>query len=141
YYKDDSCWNADVKSKTTEDIISNRSFMEVLVLNHYVLVKNVFLLKGQGFPGQNKTPGPWSARVPMWQLFKRLGPVIPAPSTNTATTGAKIIIRLQAAISFPPEAEVERLLAMPTPSPSPLASLSPPSAGERLARCWESYLS
>nr|GEY64863.1 hypothetical protein [Tanacetum cinerariifolium] len=30
-----------VKSKTTEDIISNRSFMEVLVLNHYVLVKNV----------------------------------------------------------------------------------------------------
>nr|GEZ66834.1 hypothetical protein [Tanacetum cinerariifolium] len=30
---------------------------------------------------------------------------------------------------------VERLLAMPTPSPSPLASLSPPSAGERLARC------
>nr|GEY29473.1 retrovirus-related Pol polyprotein from transposon TNT 1-94 [Tanacetum cinerariifolium] len=41
YYKDDSCWNADVKLKTTEDIISNRSFMEVLVLNHYVLVKNV----------------------------------------------------------------------------------------------------
>nr|GFA28452.1 hypothetical protein [Tanacetum cinerariifolium] len=38
-------------------------------------------------------------------------------------------------ISFPPEAEVERLLAMPTPSPSPLASLSPPSARERLARC------
>nr|GEV99058.1 hypothetical protein [Tanacetum cinerariifolium] len=32
-------------------------------------------------------------------------------------------------------AEVERLLAMPTPPPSPLASLSPPSAGERLARC------
>nr|GEV84024.1 hypothetical protein [Tanacetum cinerariifolium] len=40
-----------------------------------------------------------------------------------------------AAISFPPEAEVERLLAMPTPSPSPLASLSPSSVGERLARC------
>nr|GEX54810.1 putative reverse transcriptase domain-containing protein [Tanacetum cinerariifolium] len=39
------------------------------------------------------------------------------------------------AISFPPEAEVEGLLAMPTPSPSPLASLSPPSAGKRLARC------
>nr|GEW25183.1 reverse transcriptase domain-containing protein [Tanacetum cinerariifolium] len=35
----------------------------------------------------------------------------------------------------PPEgtepAEVERLLAMPTPSPSPLTSLSPPYAGER----------
>nr|GEX73534.1 tubulin-like protein [Tanacetum cinerariifolium] len=41
YYKDDSCWNEDVKSKTTEDIISNRSFMEAFVLNHYVLVKNV----------------------------------------------------------------------------------------------------
>nr|GEV57625.1 retrotransposon protein, putative, Ty3-gypsy subclass [Tanacetum cinerariifolium] len=40
-----------------------------------------------------------------------------------------------AAISFPPEAKVERLLAMPTPSQSPLALLSPPSAGERLARC------
>nr|GEZ29144.1 putative reverse transcriptase domain-containing protein [Tanacetum cinerariifolium] len=40
-----------------------------------------------------------------------------------------------AAISFPLEAEVERLLAMPTPSPSPLTSLSPPFAGERLARC------
>nr|GEV25199.1 hypothetical protein [Tanacetum cinerariifolium] len=40
-----------------------------------------------------------------------------------------------AAISFPPEVEVERLLAMPTPSPSPLASLSPTSTGERLSRC------
>ncbi|GJQ98390.1 reverse transcriptase domain-containing protein [Tanacetum coccineum] len=37
--------------------------------------------------------------------------------------------------TLPPEAEVERLLAMPTPSPSPPISLSPPSAGERLARC------
>ncbi|GJS97243.1 reverse transcriptase domain-containing protein [Tanacetum coccineum] len=33
------------------------------------------------------------------------------------------------------EAEVERLLAMTTPSPSPPISLSPPSAGEHLARC------
>ncbi|GJU90998.1 hypothetical protein Tco_1303421 [Tanacetum coccineum] len=41
----------------------------------------------------------------------------------------------QASISLPPEAEVERLLAMTTPSPSPPISLSPPSAGERLARC------
>ncbi|GJT82171.1 reverse transcriptase domain-containing protein [Tanacetum coccineum] len=40
-----------------------------------------------------------------------------------------------ASISLPPEAEVERLLAMTTPSPSPPISLSPPSAGERLARC------
>nr|GEU56204.1 hypothetical protein [Tanacetum cinerariifolium] len=43
YYKDDSCWSADLKSKTTEDIISNRSFIEVFVLNHYVLVKKVLL--------------------------------------------------------------------------------------------------
>ncbi|GJT12973.1 hypothetical protein Tco_0860015 [Tanacetum coccineum] len=40
-----------------------------------------------------------------------------------------------ASISLPPEAEVERLLAMPTPPPSPPISLSPPSVGERLARC------
>ncbi|GKE29318.1 hypothetical protein Tco_1444702 [Tanacetum coccineum] len=47
----------------------------------------------------------------------------------------EIIVRLQASISLPPEAEVERLLAMPTPPPSPHISLSPPSTGERLARC------
>nr|GEW70855.1 retrotransposable element Tf2 [Tanacetum cinerariifolium] len=40
-----------------------------------------------------------------------------------------------AAISFPPEAEVERLIGMPTPSPSPLTLLSPPSIGEHLVRC------
>ncbi|GJU54743.1 hypothetical protein Tco_1228457 [Tanacetum coccineum] len=62
-------------------------------------------------------------------------PVIPPPSTDISTTGARITVRLQASISLPPEAEVERLLAMPTPSPSPPISLSPPSAGERLARC------
>ncbi|GKD70221.1 hypothetical protein Tco_1324311, partial [Tanacetum coccineum] len=38
-----------------------------------------------------------------------------------------------ASISLPPEAEVEILLAMPTPPLSPHISLSPPSAGERLA--------
>nr|GEZ17946.1 hypothetical protein [Tanacetum cinerariifolium] len=62
-------------------------------------------------------------------------PVIPPPSTDTATIGARITVRLQAAISFPSKAEVGRLIAMPNPSPSPLTSLSPPSAGERLARC------
>ncbi|GJX56213.1 hypothetical protein Tco_0286110 [Tanacetum coccineum] len=40
-----------------------------------------------------------------------------------------------ASISLPPEAEVERLLAMINPSSSPPISLSPPSVGERLARC------
>ncbi|GKA71056.1 hypothetical protein Tco_0777195 [Tanacetum coccineum] len=42
------------------------------------------------------------------------GPVIPPPSTDISTTGARITVRLQASISLPPEAEVERLLAMPT---------------------------
>ncbi|GKA51654.1 hypothetical protein Tco_0744850 [Tanacetum coccineum] len=61
-------------------------------------------------------------------------PVIPPPSTDI-TIGARITVRPQAFISLPPEAEVERLLAMTTPSPSPPISLSPPSAGEHLARC------
>ncbi|GKA04601.1 hypothetical protein Tco_0683721 [Tanacetum coccineum] len=61
-------------------------------------------------------------------------PVIPPPSTNI-TIGARITVWPQTSISLLPEAEVERLLAMTTPSPSPPISLSPPSAGERLARC------
>nr|GEW62643.1 hypothetical protein [Tanacetum cinerariifolium] len=66
-------------------------------------------------------------------------PVIPPPSTDITTTRARITIRLQASISLPLEAEVERLLAMPTPPPSPLISLSPPSAKECLARCTALY--
>ncbi|GKF87221.1 hypothetical protein Tco_0258098, partial [Tanacetum coccineum] len=66
-------------------------------------------------------------------------PVIPPPSTDI-TIGARTTIRPQISISLPPEAEVERLLTMTTPSPSPPISLSPislspPSTGERLARC------
>ncbi|GJT57660.1 hypothetical protein Tco_0992714 [Tanacetum coccineum] len=61
-------------------------------------------------------------------------PVIPPPSTDI-TIGARISVWPQASISLPPEVEVKRLLAMTTPSLSPLISLSPPSAGERLARC------
>ncbi|GJY81811.1 hypothetical protein Tco_0494562 [Tanacetum coccineum] len=41
YYKDDSYWSVDLKSKATKDIISIRSFMEDLVLNHYVLVRKI----------------------------------------------------------------------------------------------------
>ncbi|GKE79957.1 hypothetical protein Tco_1549957, partial [Tanacetum coccineum] len=61
-------------------------------------------------------------------------PVIPPPSPDI-TIGARITVRPQISIPLPPEAEVERLLAMTTPSPSPFISLSPPSVGERLARC------
>ncbi|GKE67879.1 hypothetical protein Tco_1522040, partial [Tanacetum coccineum] len=61
-------------------------------------------------------------------------PVIPPPSTNIII-GARITVWSQASISLPPEAEVKRLLAMTTPSPSLPISLSPPSAREHLARC------
>ncbi|GKC75233.1 hypothetical protein Tco_1126007 [Tanacetum coccineum] len=60
--------------------------------------------------------------------------VIPPPSTDI-TIGARITVRHQIPISLPPEVKIEILLAMTTPSPSPPISLSPPSAGERLARC------
>nr|GEU30310.1 reverse transcriptase domain-containing protein [Tanacetum cinerariifolium] len=62
-------------------------------------------------------------------------PVIPPPSTNTTTTGARITIWIQASTSLLSKVKVDRLLAMPTPPPSPLTSLSPPSAGEHPARC------
>nr|GEX14691.1 hypothetical protein [Tanacetum cinerariifolium] len=58
---------------------------------------------------------------------------------HLAPADSAIVIPIDELVSLPegtePTAEVERLLAMPTPSPSPLTSLSPPSAGERLARC------
>ncbi|GJV63951.1 putative reverse transcriptase domain-containing protein [Tanacetum coccineum] len=61
-------------------------------------------------------------------------PVIPPPSTDI-TIGARVTVRPQTSISLLPEAEVERLMTTTTPSPLPPISLSPPSAGERLARC------
>ncbi|GJZ76305.1 hypothetical protein Tco_0640770, partial [Tanacetum coccineum] len=65
---------------------------------------------------------------------KETKPVIPPPSTDI-TIGDRITVRPQASISLPLEAEVEGLLDMTTPSPSPPISLPPPSAGECLARC------
>ncbi|GKD31628.1 hypothetical protein Tco_1242406, partial [Tanacetum coccineum] len=59
----------------------------------------------------------------------------PPPADHTTPLGARISIRPQEPMPFPSEAEVERLLALPTPPSSPLISLSPPSAEERLARC------
>ncbi|GJW30735.1 hypothetical protein Tco_0047610 [Tanacetum coccineum] len=55
-------------------------------------------------------------------------PLPPVVSPTVTVQAVRISIIL------PPEVEVERLLAMPTPPPSPPISLSPPSAGERLAR-------
>ncbi|GKB99532.1 hypothetical protein Tco_0985669 [Tanacetum coccineum] len=56
-------------------------------------------------------------------------PVISPPSIDI-TIGARITVQPQTSISLPPEAEVKRLLAMTTPSPSPPISLSPSSTGE-----------
>ncbi|GJX85437.1 hypothetical protein Tco_0336211 [Tanacetum coccineum] len=87
---------------------------------------------------EHLAPADFTVVVPTVELVsppKGTEPVIPQSSTDITTTGARIIFWLQAFISLPPEAEVERLLVMTTPSPSPPISLSPPSAGERLARC------
>nr|GEW63954.1 reverse transcriptase domain-containing protein [Tanacetum cinerariifolium] len=76
--------------------------------------------------------------IPIDELIsspKGTEPTIPPPSTDTTAIGARITIRPHTSISLPPEAEDERLLAMPTPPPSPLTSLSPPFVGEHLARC------
>ncbi|GJW60146.1 hypothetical protein Tco_0109481 [Tanacetum coccineum] len=62
-------------------------------------------------------------------------PVPTPPSPPAYHTTARISIRPEAPILLPPEEEVERLLALPIPPPSPLISLSPPTAEERLARC------
>ncbi|GKD27716.1 hypothetical protein Tco_1233930 [Tanacetum coccineum] len=62
-------------------------------------------------------------------------PVPTPPSPPAYRTTARISIRPEAPILLPPQEEVERLLALPTSPPSPLISLSPPTAEERLARC------
>ncbi|GKG40915.1 hypothetical protein Tco_0470127, partial [Tanacetum coccineum] len=87
---------------------------------------------------EHLAPADSAVVIPTVELIstpKETKPVIPPPSTDITIIGARISVRLQASISFPLKAEVERLLAMSTPSPSPHISLSPPYAGERLARC------
>ncbi|GJU14652.1 zf-CCHC domain-containing protein [Tanacetum coccineum] len=62
----------------------------------------------------------------------------PVPTTSLPPayrTTARISIRPEVPILLPPKDEVERLFALPTPPPSPVISLSPPSLEERLARC------
>ncbi|GKC86214.1 hypothetical protein Tco_1141931, partial [Tanacetum coccineum] len=87
---------------------------------------------------EHPAPADSAVVIPTVELVsppKGTKPVIPPPSTDITTTGARIIVRFQAFISLPPKAEVERLIAIPTPPPSPHISLSPPSAGELHARC------
>ncbi|GKB09631.1 hypothetical protein Tco_0837943, partial [Tanacetum coccineum] len=87
---------------------------------------------------EHLAPADFTVVVPTVELVsppEGTEPVIPPPSTDITTTGARITVRLKASISLPPEAEVERLLAIPTPLPSPPILLSPPFVGERLARC------
>ncbi|GKB43795.1 reverse transcriptase domain-containing protein [Tanacetum coccineum] len=53
---------------------NNKSETDKSLLNHGRLAYRCdSFQKGRGSPGQNKTPGPWSARIPMWQLFKGPG--------------------------------------------------------------------
>ncbi|GJS54921.1 hypothetical protein Tco_0628283 [Tanacetum coccineum] len=60
------------RSKATEDIISIGSFVEVLVLNHYVLVRKILgkLSMLQDEDAQNKT-NIQEPRMPWWWKFKR----------------------------------------------------------------------
>nr|GEV47888.1 hypothetical protein [Tanacetum cinerariifolium] len=90
----------------------------------------------EGEEEEHLAPADSTMVIPIDELVsppKGTGPTIPPPSTDTTTIGARITIRPQTSISLPTQAKVERLLAMPTPSP--LTSLSPPFIGERLARC------
>nr|GFA82564.1 hypothetical protein [Tanacetum cinerariifolium] len=78
-----------------------------------------------------------TAVIPVVELVSSpegTNPVLPPPSIDITTTGARISVRLQASVSLPSTVDVERLLALSTPPLSPLTSLSPPFAGERLAR-------
>nr|GEY95710.1 reverse transcriptase domain-containing protein [Tanacetum cinerariifolium] len=60
----------------------------------------------------------------------------PPPHANhTTPLGDRISIRPQGSIPFTSEEKVKRLLVIPTPPPSPLISLSPPSGEEHIARC------
>ncbi|GJY70351.1 hypothetical protein Tco_0474054, partial [Tanacetum coccineum] len=69
------------------------------------------------------------------ELFETDESAATLPSPPACHTTARISIRPEAPMLLPLEEEVERLLALLTPPPSPLILLSPPSAEERLARC------
>nr|GEU82021.1 hypothetical protein [Tanacetum cinerariifolium] len=68
----------------------------ILLRNHWMLSSLIMspiqenLLKGRGSPSRDKAPGPWSARIPMWQLFKGLGVRIEQKSPRKTSKPDKI---------------------------------------------------
>ncbi|GKF97656.1 hypothetical protein Tco_0293477, partial [Tanacetum coccineum] len=71
---------------------------------------------------EHLAPADFAVIVPTVELVsppEGTEPIIPPPSTDITTIRARITVRPQASITLPPEAEVERLLTMTTPSPSP----------------------
>nr|GEW92296.1 retrotransposon protein, putative, unclassified [Tanacetum cinerariifolium] len=66
-------------SSKNEDKVFKPGVLSYLLVSHRDKTISDFsknpmmmLQKVRGSPGQNKTPGPWSASIPMWQLFKGL---------------------------------------------------------------------
>ncbi|GKE84504.1 hypothetical protein Tco_1558246 [Tanacetum coccineum] len=80
-------------------------------------------------------PVPSSEETEPFETDKSAATPPQPPADHITPLGARISVRPHASMPFPSEAEVERILALPTPPPSPLISLSPPSVEERLARC------
>nr|GEW31178.1 ribonuclease H-like domain-containing protein [Tanacetum cinerariifolium] len=76
YYKDDPRWSTDLKSKTTKDIISIGSFVEVLVLNQYVLSKKIILKHYFQFQD-----------YALWDVIKNGNSLKPVAQTTTNDVG------------------------------------------------------
>nr|GEW97983.1 helitron helicase-like domain-containing protein [Tanacetum cinerariifolium] len=72
------------KGASKLEIIAS-SIAESHLWNHFKASKR------SRIPGQNKTPGPWSARIPMWQLFKRLWVSTAAISVSTVSLEKRIV--------------------------------------------------
>ncbi|GJX11700.1 hypothetical protein Tco_0201559 [Tanacetum coccineum] len=90
YYKDDSCWSANLKSNTTEDVIGIGSFMEVLVLNHYVLVRKILDCDVENGPGNTSTVG----------VAKRLSQTFREESTGLRSEASKMLWSDSASMAY-----------------------------------------
>nr|GEV33023.1 reverse transcriptase domain-containing protein [Tanacetum cinerariifolium] len=88
---------------------------------------------------EHLAPADFAVVIPTDELVsppKGIEPVMPPPSTDTTTTGGRITVRLQAAISIPPEAEgalgrerlarCTALAALPSPTLPPPLHMPPP---------------